>query len=168
MLIHIAIIYAIHGSGICISGGQICLSDVLISLSFFMASCRLTDDIDSRMRKVLMNRMYLLESIPSYAALLELDQSIHFAFDYLHLHPIKTRAEIDLLDAFFADPSRSADFFLGDINAQMAVWSLNTLIQNFSVIASQPLPSPEDETIYMLHHSICAYHLSQIIVNPVC
>ena len=168
MLIHIAIIYTTHGPGICISGGHICLSDVLISLSFFMASCRLTNDINSQMQKVLMNKMYLLESLPSYAALLELDQSICFAFDYLCLHPIKTRQEIDLLDAFFADPSRSADFFLGDINAQMAVWSLTTLDQDFSIVASQPLPSPEDETFFMLHHSICAYHLSHAsILSPV-
>jgi hypothetical protein len=67
---------------------------------------------------------------------------------------------------FFKDPSRSAAYFLGDMNAQLAMWSLTTLIWDPSNLHKNHVPSFELELSkpksisYKEHCSICINHLS--------
>ncbi|KIK05980.1 hypothetical protein K443DRAFT_3514 [Laccaria amethystina LaAM-08-1] len=49
---------------------------------------------------------------------------------------------------FFKDPSRSAAYFLGDMNAQLAMWSLTTLIWDPSNLHKNHVPSFELELIF--------------------
>ena len=116
--------------------------------------------------KALMDNIYSSKSLPSYSDISWPTGVISSGFDFIDF--AETRAT-DILEEFFADPSRSAEFFLGQINTQMALWSLTSLIQNSSKhVANQPLPYCKDQSIYRLHLSICAYHLSHAsILSPV-
>jgi len=149
------------------TGGQpVHHSAVLISLSLFMACQQSsTVDMDVPMGEI-MNQVYSLGSLSTGSTILELNRYISGAFDYLHLY--ERRETVDLLEEFFADPSRSGDFFLGNINTQMAVWSLTSLTGDPSKheVANQPLPPNEDRrTNKHLHHLLCIYHLSHASIS---
>ena len=72
------------------------------------------------------------------------------------------------LKQFFKDPSRSAEYFLGDINAQLAIWSLTTLLRGPSNLVEshdppfkQGVEFGEPECIpYDTRCSTCIHHLS--------
>jgi hypothetical protein len=123
------------------------------------------------MSLVHMEQIYTLENLPTaFSDILNRERS--FELDYFPSSRLpETRGTIHLLEAFFTDPSRSAEFFLGDINAQMAVWSLTSLIGDLSKheVENQPLPPNEDgRTYWHLHHLLCIYHLSHAsILSPV-
>jgi len=166
-LIYMAIMGFTHHTG-----QPTCLSDVLFSLSFHMAcfQSHMQNKIlfmDIQLILVHMGQIYSSANLPTAINLLK---DISFAFDYLHLSRPSERGTINLLEDFFADPSRSAEFFLGDINAQMAVWSLTSLIGDPSKhkVANQSLPPNEDR---ITHHLFCIYHLfhasisSPLLVN---
>ena len=75
---------------------------------------------------------------------------------------------------FFKHPSRSAEYLLDDMNAQLAMWSLTTLIWDPSNLPKGDLPSFEQGTklklskpksiSYKEHCSICINHLSRASV----
>ena len=121
--------------------------------------------IDQDVFKVLMDNIYSSKSLPTYSDISRPTGVISSGFDFIDF--AETRAT-DILEEFFADPSRSAEFFLGQINTQMALWSLTSLIQNSSKhVANQPLPYCKDQSMYRLHLSICVYHLSHAsILSP--
>lgn len=88
---------------------------------------------------------------------------------------IHTRSQ---LLKFFKDPSHSAEYFLGDMNAQLAMWSLSTLTRDPSNLSKNHVPSFEQRTIlklselksisYKEHCSICINHLScASVLSPV-
>ena len=117
--------------------------------------------------KVLMDRIYSSRSLPSYSSMSRARGRICSIFEFLYHE--EAQGTTDILEEFFADPSRSAEFFLGHINTRMALSSINSLIQNSSKhVANQSLPYCKDQSIYRLHLSICAYHLSHAsILSPV-
>ena len=86
--------------------------------------------MDSETIKVLIDMIYSSKSLPSEPDMLNLSQSIFFIFDYLDVK--KTGEATDILEEFFANPSRSAEFFLGHLHTQMALWSLTSLTQDSS------------------------------------
>ena len=143
------------------TGQPPCPSDVLISLSFYMVWRQLSKlrYIDTETLKVLMDMIYSSKSLPSEPDMRNLNQSIFYIFDYLDFK--KTREATDILEKFFADPSRSAEFFLSHLHTQMALWSLTSLTQDSSKHAANlPLELCEEKSTFRVHHSICVYHLS--------
>lgn len=155
------------------TGPQICPSDILISLSFYMAFRQSGMKykmrfMDLKMSLVQIQRIYSLENLPTPFSH-TLDRERFIPLDYMFSSRIsETRGTISLLGAFFADPSRSAEFFLGNVHAQMAVSSLTSLVGNPSKheVASQPLPPKEDRKTYqLLHHLLCIYHLSHASIS---
>ena len=154
------------------TGPQICPSDILISLSFYMAfhqsGMKYIRFMDLQMSLVQIQQIYSLENLSTtFSDTLNRERAI--TLDYIFSSRIsETRGTINLLGAFFADPSRSAEFFLGDVHAQMAVSSLTSLVGNPSKheVASQPLPPKEDRKTYqLLHHFLCIYHLSHASIS---
>ena len=83
------------------------------------------------------------------------------------------------LKQFFKNPSRSAEYFLGDINAQLAIWSLTTLLRGPSNLVEshdspfkQGIEFGEPECIpydtrcsTCIHHLSCASVSSPVLVN---
>ncbi|KIK05944.1 hypothetical protein K443DRAFT_318427 [Laccaria amethystina LaAM-08-1] len=161
-LIYMAIMNLAHQAG-----QPTCLSDILFSLSFHMACRHMQNDIlfeDIQLVLVYMGQIYSSANLPTAINILK---KITFSFDYLDLSSPYEKGTINLLEDFFADPSRSAEFFLGGINAQMAVWSLTSLIgdpQKYEV-ANQPLPPNQIGITYHLHGLFCIYHLSHASIS---
>ena len=143
------------------------LSVVRISLSLFMVWRQLSVKgkvyPDSEVLKILLDRIYSFRSLP-YSYMSRQTQLLSSVFEFLY-HP-ETRGTTNILEEFFADPSRSAEFFLGHINTQMALWSITSLIQSSSKhVANQPLPYCKDQSIFRLHCSVCVYHLAHASIS---
>ena len=124
--------------------------------------------MDLQMTLVQIRQIYSLENLSTtFSDTLNRERVINL--EYMFPSRIsERRGIINLLGAFFADPSHSAEFFLGDVHAQMAVSSLTSLVQNPSKneVASQPLPPKEDwKTYRLLHHLLCIYHLSHASIS---
>lgn len=111
-------------------------------------------------RKQNIDRIYSFKSLPteSILTILKSEFVINQAF---HYH--QPSATYSLLEEFFADPSRSSKYFLGEVHAQLALWSLTTLIGDSSKpVGNQPWWQVAG---YRAQHSICVYHLSRASVS---
>ena len=161
----------LHKANLCMAKNNqqpIHLSVVLISLSVFMVwrqhFSNITLYINPQVLRVLMDRIYSSKSLPSYSDMSRSTGWICSVFESLYNPEI--RGTTDILEEFFADASRSAEFFLGHINTQMALWSITSLVQDSSKhVANQPLPYCKDQSIYRLQLSICVYHLSHASIS---
>jgi hypothetical protein len=124
-----------------------------------------------------MVEIYPPENLPAerIAAILKSESSIITAFAE-SCHSRFGLPSYLQLKQFFKDPSRSAEYFLGDINAQLAIWSLTTLLRGPSNLVESHVPPfklgiefGEPECIpYDKRCSICIHHLScASVLSPV-
>lgn len=151
------------------SNSRSCPADVLIVLSVLMLP-RWRD------RKPTLDRLwgfmvkiYPPENLPAQriAAILKSESTIISAFAE-SCHSRFGLPSYLQLKQFFKDPSRSAEYFLGDTNAQLAIWSLTTLLRGPSSLVESHVPPfklgiefGEPECIpYDKRCSICIHHLS--------
>jgi hypothetical protein len=111
-------------------------------------------------RKRIIDKIYSFESLPTemISTILKSEFVINKAF---HYH--QPAATYSLLEEFFADPSRSSKYCLDEAHAQLALWSLTTLMGD----PSKPVGNQfsQDVAGYGAQHSICVYHLSHASVS---
>jgi len=111
-------------------------------------------------RKQSIDKIYSFESLLTeiISTILKSEFVINKAF---HYH--QPAATYSLLEEFFADPSRSSEYLLGEVHAQLALWSLTILIGDpLKPVGNQ---SWQEVSGYRAQCSICAYHLSRASVS---